>query len=1196
MAVESRAGEWFISYARDDRAWAEWIAWHLQDAGLSVGLDTARIPPGARWDTAISTALRNARHMLVLVSASSRSSRWAQREREQALASGITVVPVRLDDTPLTDGLDDLRGLRSVRLTGLDEHAARDAVLRAVAPDGPPGSRVLRRLGASSPRLPGSLPRIWNVPRRSDGFVGRGALLSEVRTALTEQAVVALVGEPGIGKTQLAVEYAHRFAGEYELVWWIRADHEPVAARLAGLAARTGAAGADTRAAEALLALVAELRTRGRWLLVFDDLGSRAELPPELLEVADNGQILITSRGTGWPSPTRLIEVGRLSTEESVSLLRELVPSLSRADAGQLAADVGGMPLALSQAASIIGAGVPVGAYRRALPATEVTGTAPRSLQTTVRLALDLLAPRVPEAEPLVTALSLLAPEPFPLRHGGPLPDWTPAPLRSVARDPLVRERVLEAIGGLGLVQVDGDTVQLHPLTVTAVRDRLSPPDRDTAALGAQALLVAALPSRSEGPESWVPLLPHLMAVEPRDLTRPEGYEAVHTGCLWLLEHGEPAGVPSRLGLLRTACSERFGAKAALTLDLTASLARALDESGEPAEARPLLEGLMEELNRIHGGVDPETLTVAAHLTAVLGALDEPDAATELGSRTLHSMQVVLGPDHPRTLALASVLVPLLQATDKSGKALELAEDVFQRYRRVYGSDEAHTMAAAAQVAALLEADGHPDALRQARGLREDLVHWHSRSSGPASAAALRARVALSATLSRLGMHELALGRLEGILQEQTQLFGRRHAETMDTVAVLAVVLFRADAAGSALRLTAELLDWQRDVLGPDAPRTLRTAALKAALHFAAGETVPALSAARDAHAQQAEAYGEEHPDTQRTAVLLADCLDRAGAPQLATRMRRRLPPGLSRAEVVDRLLDDQLTASVLRTPPREAPVAEKDPATEPRPGRVAGSLPEPTSVLVSYVTDDEFWARWVRHELLSLGHRVTMEAEDTHPGRPLAQDSRIVLALLSPAYLERMAHRSWTAADWAELRLGHSLGRRRFVPLLVHLVEPERLPHALREEVVPSLYDLDSDAARELLRFALTAPTAPSRGPEFPGSSAGSDSGEDLLTRRLVNALERSAGLQQREGRELWLSLIGADTGRPMHLSRGEVSLRTLLYEVVRTVRSASGSLLPLVEALEALEPGSPAVDEARRVAEELERRRQSERRQGRP
>jgi KaiC/GvpD/RAD55 family RecA-like ATPase len=66
------------------------------------------------------------------------------------------------------------------------------------------------------------------VPRRNASFTGRNHVLGRLRDQhvgkLTALVPHALYGLGGVGKTQLAIEYAYLYADEYDLVWWIPSE------------------------------------------------------------------------------------------------------------------------------------------------------------------------------------------------------------------------------------------------------------------------------------------------------------------------------------------------------------------------------------------------------------------------------------------------------------------------------------------------------------------------------------------------------------------------------------------------------------------------------------------------------------------------------------------------------------------------------------------------------------------------------------------------------------------------------------------------------------------------------------------------------------------------------------------------------------------------------------------------------------
>ena len=166
-----------------------------------------------------------------------------------------------------------------------------------------------------------------------------------------DKAVVqALEGMGGVGKTQLAIEYGHQFAGTYDLAWWIDSEQAGlIGEQFGALGAELGCieAGAGTAAVRA--AVLRRLRERGRWLLVFDNAANPDDV--RLWLPGGSGHVLITSRARGWAEIAAPVEINVLARPESVAILCHRVAGLGEADAARLAVQLGDLPLAVAQAA-----------------------------------------------------------------------------------------------------------------------------------------------------------------------------------------------------------------------------------------------------------------------------------------------------------------------------------------------------------------------------------------------------------------------------------------------------------------------------------------------------------------------------------------------------------------------------------------------------------------------------------------------------------------------------------------------------------------------------------------------------------------------------------------------------------------------------------------------------------------------------
>lgn len=211
----------------------------------------------------------------------------------------------------------------------------------------------------------------WNLPRQDNVFIGRADLLASIKdefddikhlknnrsdTLLEESNTLVFTGLGGIGKTQLALNYAYQAKDYIAKIWFSANNLDALNQNYTEFAKALGYEEKESGSKDAINYVKKWLEKNRGWLVVFDSVNNYKEIEPFLPETG--GHIIITSRYRNWPTKFNLLPVHEMSEEESLDLLATLskkrIDPTDKEVAKELIKTLGYLPLALAQASTYI--------------------------------------------------------------------------------------------------------------------------------------------------------------------------------------------------------------------------------------------------------------------------------------------------------------------------------------------------------------------------------------------------------------------------------------------------------------------------------------------------------------------------------------------------------------------------------------------------------------------------------------------------------------------------------------------------------------------------------------------------------------------------------------------------------------------------------------------------------------------------
>jgi hypothetical protein len=283
---------WFISYAKSDEHWAEWIAHTLEEGGYGAILGSGTEAARANTDALIAVLSRS------YLDSEAGKDEWLAAYSRDKTGGDRNILPVRVENV-LPEGLLSHRVYIDIfDDAGEEEKKAR--LLGGLSDE----IRELRDIAYQDTGEAGRVFTAHNLSPRNKSFAGREEILTALADTFfqsdTTHPVQILIGKPGAGKTGIALEYAWRNMKKYHTLWVVNAGSaEALDAAYKSLGEAKKLFKDGERDSDTVREAVRNwLENDSGHLLIFDNVEDM-NLLEEYLPQEVHGNILMTSRDRG---------------------------------------------------------------------------------------------------------------------------------------------------------------------------------------------------------------------------------------------------------------------------------------------------------------------------------------------------------------------------------------------------------------------------------------------------------------------------------------------------------------------------------------------------------------------------------------------------------------------------------------------------------------------------------------------------------------------------------------------------------------------------------------------------------------------------------------------------------------------------------------------------------------------------------